>query len=121
MGLIRDGERGGYRLLVVTAFIDLTGVSGAVYRFRKVEGQRPPTGGNFVYARSEDDGLHVVCCGMARTLAGPLLQGLSEEGQSSLVGADLYIRLNVSSGVRESEHADLMAGLPQPVFVAAGE
>ena len=38
----------------VKPFIDLTGASGEVYRFRRLEGGLSPIGGNFVYVREVD-------------------------------------------------------------------
>jgi hypothetical protein len=96
-----------------TAFIDLVGASGAQYRFRKVEGQLPPIGGNFVCIRQEAGAVRVVGCGKARTLARALadeIKGLGAQG-------DLYIRLNVAGALRDSEHEDLVAALPQPFDV----
>ncbi len=96
-----------------TPFIDLAGASGVLYRFRKAEGQLPPIGGNFVCVRHEDGGPRVVGCGKARTLARALAEEMRELGARG----DLYIRLNVSAALRDFEHEDLVAALPQPFTV----
>jgi hypothetical protein len=95
-------------------FIELVGASGARYRFRKVDGHLPPIGGNFVCVRTErGGGSRVVGCGKARTLARALAEEIHQVGPKG----DLYVRLNVSGALRDSEHEDLVAALPQPLAV----
>ena len=94
-------------------FIDLTGASGVQYRFRKVDGQLPPIGGNFVCVRTEAGAARVIGCGKARTLA----RALAEEIQGLGAQGDLYVRLNVAGALRDTEHEDLVAALPQPFTV----
>lgn len=98
-------------------FIDLVGASGAQYRFRKIEGQLPPMGGNFVCVHRDTDGLRVVGCGKARTLA----RALAEDIKSLGAQGELYVRLNVSGALRDSEHEDLVAALPQPLTVLVSD
>jgi len=97
----------------VTPFIDLAGASGALYRFRRFEGQLPPVGGNFVYVVEDDDAVRVVGCGKTRTL----LRAQTSDPRGSGQGAALYIRLNVAGALRDFEHQDLIAALPQPFAV----
>lgn len=102
-------------------FIDLTGASGAVYRFRLVEDPSllPATGGNFVYLRADRKNEQVVGCGVARSLfkAQASWPTAVEQHKANRI----YVRLNVARVQRETEHDDLVAGLnPDLVFVDAG-
>ena len=94
----------------MTPFIDLPGASGALYRFRRFDGQLPPVGGNFVYVREDDGAARVVGCGKTRVLAQALAANPRRGGEAG----ELYVRLNVASALRDAEHADLIAALPQP-------
>ena len=92
----------------VKAFIDITGASGAVYRFAAIENsaEAPPVAGAFVFARIGKDGVDVVCCGLALNLKdrvglwGAQIQRTEAEG--------IFVRLNVSRSVREREHVDIV-------------
>ena len=97
----------------VTPFIDLPGASGALYRFRKIEGLLPPIGGNFVYIREKDGVAQVLGCGKSRALGRTLATDMAANGQEG----DLYVRLNVAGAKRESEHQDLIAALPEPFTI----
>ncbi len=96
--------------------IDLTGASGAIYRFRLIESpaQLPATGGNFVFVRSERKNDQVVGCGVARSLtqAGEAWPDAVAQHRTNRI----YVRLNVARALREAEHEDLVAGL-QPALV----
>ena len=94
-------------------FIDIPGASGALYRFRKVEGQPPAMACNFVYVRERNGAPHVVGCGKARTLAEAVAVDVKSRGQEG----QLYVRLNVSGAKRDSEHEDIAAALPEPFVV----
>ena len=92
--------------------VDLTGVSGAVYRFHRFEGgQIPATGGNFAHVQEKDGARRVVGFGRARSLiqalAGPNGEPREAEG-------DLYVRLNVVAALQDSEYEDLVGALPEP-------
>ena len=105
-------------MVVLAPFIDLVGASGASYRFRKVDGQLPPTGGNFVYVREQEGLPLIVSCGKARTLAKAL--PLSNAGAAGPAD-QLYVRLNVAGSKRDIEHDDLVAGLPTSVSVHSAD
>lgn len=102
-------------------FVDLTGASGAVYRFRLVEDPSllPATGGNFVYLRADRKGDQVIGCGTARSLFKA--QTSWPEAVEQHKANRIYVRLNVARAQRESEHDDLVAALkPELVFADAG-
>jgi hypothetical protein len=101
----------------VTSIIDLLGATGAVYRFRKLDGFPPPAGGNFVYMRDVDGERRVVCCGKARVLALALTKQAWFSDELSQTDDQLYLRLNVVGSVRDQEHEDLIAGLPRPFAI----
>jgi hypothetical protein len=98
-------------------FIDLTGASGAPYRFRRVDlGDLPAMAGNLVVARGEAGRLEVLLCGAARSLsrAAPAAAEVLQAHRD----ARLYVRLNVARTVREAEHADLVVGMSPATAVA---
>jgi hypothetical protein len=99
------------------SFLDLVGASGASYRFRQVEGGYPPTGGNFVFAREEAGALRVVCCGKAPVLIPAQIEKAWVKDELALPGDRLFFRLNVSTSTRDSEHEDLVEGLPRPFAI----
>lgn len=83
--------------------VDLTGASGAVYRFRLWPDSdfHPPMAGNFLV--------------MGAT-GGPILIGVTDDlsGVKSLPlpQGRLFTRLNVSRAIRTEEYADLVAAYP---------
>lgn len=94
----------------MTDFLDLQGASGAPYRFRHVTVEDLPTmAGNVVVVTPPYPLRAVVFCGAAECLAnaaprlGPTL--------AAHPGAQVYVRLNVARATRETEHADLVAGV----------
>ena len=97
-------------------FIDLIGASAATYRFRRGEALSP-IGGNFVYLRLIDGKPHVVCCGAARSLGRMLATQAWFRDENAHPDDQLFVRLNASSGVRQSEHEDLIAALPRPFVI----
>lgn len=88
---------------------DFQGESGALYRFRQIPEPQflPGSGGNFICARQEADGVNVVACGAASDLRHAL--NLCEAAIREQLADRIYIRLNISGAVRASEHADLEA------------
>jgi hypothetical protein len=90
-------------------FVDVVGLSGAVYRFQRIDDptQLPARAGNFLIVRPSHDGDQVVCCGRALRLreAESVWRAAVEDHQ----GAVLFVRLNVSRARRISEHEDIMA------------
>ncbi len=89
-------------------FVDLTGASGASYRFRRVAPgetlQR--IAGNFALLKSRATGFTVRYLGAINDLS----QARAECPPAALKGTHLYVRLNVPRGPREAEQADLAAG-----------
>ncbi len=102
------------------ALIDLTGASGVVYRFERIDDleQLPAIAGNFVYVRGEGRAATVICAGVDETLrrAGERLA----EARLRHGAEGVYIRRNVSRRTRAQEHADIV-GRHQPVMILAAE
>ena len=97
---------------------DFQGESGALYRFRQIPEPQflPGSGGNFICARQEKDGVSVVTCGAASDLRQALR--LCEKAIREQLADRIYIRLNVSGAVRAAEHADIAARYKPAVAVA---
>ena len=92
-------------------FVDLTGASGASYRFRRAgaDESQQRIAGNFAVLKLRKGGFTVRFVGSTNDLS----QARTECPPDLLKGAHLYIRLNVPRGPREAEHADLAAGYGQ--------
>jgi hypothetical protein len=92
-------------------FVDLTGASGAAYRFRlwPENDHHTPTAGNFVVLVFENDGPKIVALGVSSDLSRA-----RASAQESLTSpeAHLFTRLNVSRSSRHAEHEDLLATQP---------
>jgi len=96
--------------------IDVRGASGAVYRFTRFRDGNPLSamGGNFVYARHNEEAPELLFAGEAQNL----LTGARRLWDAAVRdhGADgLYTRLNISEGVRRREHADIAAANTLPI------
>lgn len=94
----------------MTDFLDLQGASGAPYRFRHVTLEDLPTmAGHVVVAGPPVAERAIVFCGAAECLA----HAASRLGDTLAAhpGAQLYVRLTVARATRDSEHADLVAGV----------
>lgn len=91
------------------AFVDLQGASGATYRFRLApEGQvTTPMAGNYALLRQEADGFAVVSVAATNDLTTANAEW--KRAQAKQAGAHLYIRLNVSASIRETEQRDIAA------------
>jgi hypothetical protein len=90
-------------------FVDVVGLSGAVYRFQRIDDpmQMPARAGNFLIARPGHDGDQVVCCGRAlRLREAESVWRAAFEGHQD---AAMFVRLNVSRATRVSEHEDIVA------------
>ena len=87
--------------------IDLTGASGATYRFRRVpDGHaQQRIAGNYALLKARANGFTVRYVGATNDLT----QARAECPPELLKGAQLYVRLNVPRAAREAEHADLQA------------
>ena len=96
---------------------DFQGESGTLYRFRQIPEPQflPGSGGNFICARQEDNGVSVVACGAASDLRHAL--ALCEQAIREQLADRIYIRLNISGAVRAAEHADLEARYKPAVSV----
>ncbi|WP_421934307.1 hypothetical protein [Phenylobacterium sp.] len=91
------------------AFIDISGASGANYRFRRwPDGTgHLPVAGNFVVVLEGAFPVEVVVIGMTNDLS-QARSGTKTNGE-----ARVYTRLNVARATREAEHADLVARWPK--------
>lgn len=88
--------------------VDLTGASGATYRFRRVvDGQALlRIAGNFaLLLKTRTGGFTVRFVGATNDLT----LARQECPPELLKGTHLYVRLNVPRAAREAEHADLQA------------
>jgi hypothetical protein len=96
--------------------LDLTGASGAVYRFRLVGdlNDLPVMAGNFVCVRG-DGGGEIVCCGTARSLVQA--RGVWAAAVKEHKADQLYVRLNVSRSLREAEHEDIVQAARPPLVL----
>lgn len=92
----------------VKSFIDITGASGATYRFQRIHdpAKAPATAGNFVFARFTGHDDEVVCCGSAASLERSVaLWGANiEQGETQ----GIFVRLNVARAARVREHDDIV-------------
>lgn len=88
-------------------FVDLTGASGASYRFRRVPAgeSQQRIAGHYAVLKSRAKGFTVRFLGATDDLS----QARAECPPEVLKGGHLYVRLNVPRAQREAEHADLMA------------
>lgn len=87
--------------------IDLTGASGATYRFRRVSdgAAQQRIAGNYALLKARANGFTVRYVGATNDLT----RARQECPPELLKGAHLYVRLNVPRSAREAEHADLSA------------
>ncbi len=95
--------------------LDLTGGSGAVYRFQLIrdEAKVPAEGGNYVYVRRSDDAVSVIFCGVSDTLHDSRAhwgRAVGEYGANAI-----YVRRNITRSQREREHDDIIAATSPPM------
>lgn len=91
-------------------FMDVTGASGAAYRFRRTTpDQLPATAGNLIVVSGTGARRRFRLCASARSLN----RATSEvrHALTGLRGAEVYVRLNVARATREAEHADIVAAV----------
>ncbi len=91
-------------------FLDVSGASGARYRFRRAApAELPVMAGNLLVATGSPARLKVLFCGAARSLAraAPVVSETLKANRN----AELFMRLNVARTVREAEHADIVAAV----------
>ncbi len=97
-------------LLGAMPLLDVLGASGAAYRFRRVQlAELPINAGNVVAVSVDAGGRRYVLCGAARSLhhAAPALEAALLDAPD----ARIYVRLNVARGIRDAEHADIVAAV----------
>ena len=95
--------------------LDLTGASGADYRFRRVEdpARLPTTAGNFLYVRWRGSTPQVLCCGAVNSLVEA--SDRWDFAVRSHGAQGLYVRLNVARSKRREEHLDIVTRLQPPM------
>jgi hypothetical protein len=92
--------------------IDVRGVSGAVYRFGLVRDGRPlsPIGGNYLYVRDAGATYEIVHAGEGQNLINDA-RGRWTEAEAIYGELHLFTRLNISEGIRQTEHNDIVAAV----------
>ncbi len=100
--------------------IDVRGVSGAVYRFGLIRDGRPlsPIGGNYLYVRDAGETYEIVYAGEGQNLINDARVHLSE-AEAVYGEVHLFTRLNISEGIRQTEHNDIVAAVSPPMSGAA--
>lgn len=97
-------------------FVELSGASGAAYRFRSwPEGDNhTPMAGNFAVLVFEGATPTIVALGVTGNLshARHLAQAILEQSSGAL-----FTRLNVSRSTRTEEHEDMLAARPAAAVI----
>lgn len=91
-------------------FLDVSGASGAAYRFRRATpADLPSMAGNLLVATGAATRPRILFCGAARSLAraAPVVTETLKANRN----ARLFVRLNVSRAQRDAEHADIVAAV----------
>lgn len=93
-------------------FIDVRGVSGAVYRFGLVRDGRPlsPIGGNYLYVRDGGETYEIVHAGEVQNLMNGARDRWSE-AEAIYGELHLFTRLNIGEGIRQTEHKDIVSAV----------
>ena len=87
-------------------FVDLSGASGASYRFRAwPEGGQAPIAGNFAVVEMKDGKLAVRLIGVTNDLSRCNVNASA----AGLDDKSLFVRLNVARLTRRQEYEDLVA------------
>jgi hypothetical protein len=96
--------------------IDLTGTSGAVYRFFRFRDDRPlsPMGGNVIYVRDGEDGSEVVFVGEVGNLMTDARR-LWDTAVQDHGASQLFTRLNVTGRIRRQEQGDILGAVTPPM------
>ena len=94
----------------MTRQYELTGKSGARYRYTPLEEDRflPPAGANFVIARLTKDGPAVIYAGETDSLASQSWREALAKARADYADAKVLTRLNVTRAIREAERVDLI-------------
>lgn len=98
--------------------IDVRGATGAVYRFGLVRDGRPlsPIGGNYLYVRETGETYEIVYAGEGQNLINDA-HSRWNDAQSDHGPLHMFTRLNISEGVRRTEHDDIVT-VVRPVMNA---
>lgn len=101
----------------MTRQIELTGASGARYRYTSIEEERflPPAGANYVIARLTSGEPVVVYAGETGNLASQDWRPTLEKAREQYKDAKVLTRLNVTRAVREAERVDLIEQYHPPM------
>jgi hypothetical protein len=104
----------------VKDYVDVTGASGATYRFMRLKEGRPlsPMGGNFLYCRFTGDACELIYAGEVQNLMKDARERWNEALQRYQV-CDLYSRLNISERVRQLEQLDIIDANHPPMNATA--
>lgn len=98
-------------------FVEVSGASGALYRFRlATPAELPPTAGNVLVAIGQTGSLKVLFCGVARSLS--LAAAAVADVLSAHRNARLYVRLNVARVTRDAEHQDIAAAIAPAAIIS---
>lgn len=96
----------------MTRQIEITGKSGARYRYQSIEPDRmlPPAGANFIIAKpSSGNDVEILFAGETDSLSrAPWREPLAEARDRFGDDVDVLTRLNVRSAVRRAEQDDVI-------------
>jgi hypothetical protein len=100
----------------VKDYIDITGASGATFRFMLLKDGRPlsPMGGNFLYCRFTGGVCEIIYAGEVQNLLKDSRERWAE-AQKRFQVSDFYSRLNISERVRQLELTDIIAANHPPM------
>ena len=87
---------------------DVSGKSGATYRYTLLEGQPIwPSGGNYLYAKMTKSGPKVIFAGETESL----FRGYAARWEDAKPhgATDIFLRLNIAGAVRRAERDDIAA------------
>lgn len=102
----------------MTRQIELSGASGARYRYTALDEERflPPAGANFVIAKVTRSGVaEVVYAGETDNLANRAWRTLLDRAKENYGATSVLTRLNVTRAIREAERADLIEQYRPPM------
>ena len=89
--------------------IELTGASGATYRYTAAEGRPSPAAGNYAVIKERGDAWEVVTLGAADNLDATVAKARSKAQAEHGSTARIFVRLNISIRTRQEELEDLAA------------
>jgi len=88
---------------------DITGQSGAQYRYKSLEDLKPvsPGGANYLYVKWEGDTARVIFAGETDSLHRAAFDNW-EEARADHGAGEILARLNITGAVRRAEQADIV-------------